>query len=79
MNAFSTVAVKTAALGMGPTFILISMGFVVLFIGLVMLGEMRGRKRPPAQPFDVPVLLRNEQLKEEKQQRKRDRRGPAGS
>lgn len=75
MNAFSAVVVKAAAMGMGPTFILISMGFVVLFIGLVMLGEMRGRKRPPTQPFDTPVLLRTEQEKAAKKARRRRRDG----
>ncbi|GAB3587877.1 hypothetical protein [Calidifontibacter terrae] len=70
MIAFSSFVVKSAALGMGPTFILLCVGFIVLFVGLVMLGEMRGRNRPPAEPFDTPVLLRNEQKKAEKKARR---------
>lgn len=70
VNALSAIVVKTAALGMGPTFILLCVGFLTLFIGMVMLGEVRRRKRPPAEPFETPVLLRNEQRADHKQQRR---------
>ncbi|WP_431844029.1 hypothetical protein [Calidifontibacter indicus] len=56
MNQLAALTTKTSALGMGTTFILFSMGFVVLFVAMVMIGEQRNKNKPKKPPIRTPVL-----------------------
>ena len=56
VNQLAALATKTSALGMGTTFILFSMGFVVIFVAMVMIGEQRNKNKPRQEPIRTPVL-----------------------
>ncbi|NHN55378.1 hypothetical protein G9U51_06215 [Calidifontibacter sp. DB0510] len=47
-------------IGMGRLFVLIVVGFAVLFMVTVLIGRVRDQKRGPQEPFGEPVLLRDD-------------------
>lgn len=56
VNQLAALPAKSSALGMGTTFILFSMAFVVIFVALVLIGEARNKNKAPQEPIRVPVL-----------------------
>ncbi|MCG8656383.1 MULTISPECIES: hypothetical protein [Yimella] len=69
MNELAMLPAKSEALGMGPTFIMFSMGFVAIFVIMVMIGERRNRNKPRQEPIRKPVLVqKDEERKRRKEQ-----------
>lgn len=61
---------------MGTSFILITMGFVVLFIAMVIIGEMRNKNKQRPEPIRTPVLRAKDAERERRSQERRSQEGP---
>lgn len=67
-------AASGTAFGMGKAFILLTMGFIALFVIMVMVGEMRNRNKPPEEPLRVPVLRQEHKTRKERRAEKAEKK-----